>query len=719
MNRKDSRIPVEEQLEKRTASQPVQRREFLQGALAVGGLLACDALPLHAGDASTPIAPDPQVEHVLVMFKCHLDVGFSNTQENVVRLYFDRYYPQAMRTAAEMRQQGSDRYIWTTGSWLLYEYLEQASSEQRKRMDEAVLRGDIAWHALPFNWQTEVLDRSMIQGSLALSRSLDRRYGQTTCGAKMTDVPCHSRGLIGPLAQGGVKFLDIGVNAASTAPQVPSLFIWKNPQAESIIVMYHHRGYGGTVKVPQSNLAISIQVRGDNSGPHTIEEIKTIYANLRRQFPNARVEAATLTQIALAVEKHSNTFPVVTQEIGDTWIYGVASDPVKVARYREIARLRQEWIDQRKFSIGDATDRKLLPDLLLVPEHTWGTDTKRYLDYDHYSPAQLAQMVDTKPYRIMEISWSEKRDDIDHAIAALPPVLHREAIERLRALAPVEPEVRGLQTIDLTQEIDTPHFTLRVDSKTGAISRLFSKQANREWATPQKPLGLFVYQTLSQADYTNFFASYIVSKAPWAAKDFGKPNIDSFGPKSMEWIPQVIGGWSDSDAHGVRLLLQLQVDNTDPQVSKLVAWPGKLYMEIFLPRDEPVVRLRLSWFAKAANRMPEALWLSFLPSAPQEQNWTLNKVNQPVSPFDVVAGGNRHMHAISDVVRYHDQRGSFSIESLDAPLVVLGERSPLHFSNSQPVLQKGIHFSLFNNAWGTNYPQWFGEAMSFRFNLRA
>jgi hypothetical protein len=94
-------------------------------------------------------------------------------------------------------------------------------------------------------------------------------------------------------------------------------------------------------------------------------------------------------------------------------------------------------------------------------------------------------------------------------------------------------------------------------------------------------------------------------------------------------------------------------------------------------------------------------------------------VDQEISPFDVVAGGNRHMHAISDTVRYQDERGSFSIESLDAPLVALGESSPLHFSNSRPDLAKGIHFSLFNNAWGTNYPQWFGGAMRFRFTLRA
>lgn len=703
----------------------MKRRPFLRGALAAGALAAGRSLPLRAlrsDSTPNPDLPDSEVERVLVMFKCHLDVGFSNTQENVIRLYFDQYYPQAMRIAAQMRQRGGDRYIWTTGSWLLYQYLEQAAPEQRRRMDAAVAQEEIAWHALPFNWQTEMLDRSMIQGSLALSRSLDRRFGKTTCGAKMTDVPCHSRGLIQPLAEGGVKFLDIGVNSASTPPQTPSVFLWKNPQGQSLVMMYHHHGYGGTVRIPQSNLAVSIQVRGDNSGPHTIEEIEAIYAGLRRQFPKAQVEAATLTRIALAVDAHRGRFPVLTQEIGDTWIYGVASDPVKVARYREVARLRREWIAQGGFSIGDATDRKLLPELLLAPEHTWGTDTKRYLDYSHYSPAQLAQVAETQPYRVMEISWAEKREDIDRAVAALPPAFRRQADERLRALAPVEPQTGGLAVLaasDLGRRIDTPHFTLSLDPRTGAISRLTRKRTGREWASPEKPLGLLLYQTLSQAEYAAFFASYIVSKAPWAAKDFGKPGIEALGAKSMQWSPTVAGAWAEARSDGERILLQLRFEAQTPEERALVAWPEKIYVEYVLPAAEPVLRLSLSWFGKAANRLPEALWLSFLPAAPQPQGWTLTKVDQPVSPFDVVAGGNRHMHAISDGVGYRDEDGSFSIESLDAPLVALGERSPLHFSNNQPDLQKGIHFSLFNNAWGTNYPQWFGEAMNFRFTLRA
>ena len=35
---------------------------------------------------------------------------------------------------------------------------------------EAISAGDIAWHALPFTWQTELMDASMISGGIGLSR---------------------------------------------------------------------------------------------------------------------------------------------------------------------------------------------------------------------------------------------------------------------------------------------------------------------------------------------------------------------------------------------------------------------------------------------------------------------------------------------------------------------------------------------------------------------
>jgi len=672
------------------------------------------------GAAQTKTARgDLNVKRVLVMFKCHLDVGFIDTQAAVVRKYFEQHFPNAIQIAKTMRESGEERYVWTTGSWLLYEYLEQAGTEERKRMEQAVVAGDIAWHALPFTWQTELLNRSAIAGAIGFSKSLDRRFGRKTTGAKMTDVPGHSRGLIGPLAENGVTLLDIGVNSASTPPDVPAAFLWKDPDGASLVMIYHRLAYGGVVRLPGSDLAVAVEVRDDNLGPHTLEEIGKIYADLRQQFPNATIKASNLTDIANAVEPHKSALPVLTQEIGDTWIYGVSSDPVKLARYREVLRLRTEWIRDGKLQVGDQVDLAFLAKFALAVEHTWGTDTKTWLDFDHYTPDALAQMLAQPHYQTVTGSWVEKRADIDGGIATLPAALRAECNDRLKRLKPIAPATSGLNAHDASMPIETDRFTIGLDPATGAVARLRSKASGREWSSAEHPLALFSYQTLSKRDYDRFLASYITVQTDWAPKDFGKPNIEKFGARSRMWTSKLTNCLAGEGRDEYRIVAHLRIEDAGSAARVVTAWPAELYLELVLPKSEPLIHFNLTWFGKRANRLPEAMWLTFNPIARLTENWVLSKVDGRVRPTDVVRGGNRHMHTLSTGLSYQDEHGRFTIETLDAPLVVLGEKSPIYFSNSQPDLSKGIHFSLFNNGWGTNYVQWFGEDMQFRFTVQA
>jgi hypothetical protein len=129
--------------------------------------------------------------------------------------------------------------------------------------------------------------------------------------------------------------------------------------------------------------------------------------------------------------------------------------------------------------------------------------------------------------------------------------------------------------------------------------------------------------------------------------------------------------------------------------------------------------MTLSWFGKPATRMPEALWLTFDPIAEDEKGWTLDKSGEEISPFDVVASGNRSMHCLQKGFAYRKGAEQFVVNTLDAPLVALGERTPLRFSNDQPDLSKGLHSCLYNNAWGTNYIMWYGEDLRARYVLKA
>jgi hypothetical protein len=455
----------------------------------------------------------------------------------------------------------------------------------------------------------------------------------------------------------------------------------------------------------------------DNAGPHSTDEIRKIYADLRQQFPGASIKASNLSEIANAVDPYRGGLPVVSEEIGDTWIHGVPSDPVKVARYREIARLRREWISDGQIKIGDATDLAFLRKFALFGEHTWGTDTKTYLDHDNYKPRDLEEVLDRPGYRKMTTSWAEKRRNIDEAVAGLPAAMKAQAVGRLARLKPVVPRTEGLTVFHASKDLETAHFTVGLDEKSGAIRRLRSKSSGREWASADHPLALFSYQTFSAEDYARFMDSYVTSKADWAPQDFGKPNIDHFGAKSRMWTPTVMNSWSGETSEGVRLLARLRIE--DPaEKSGLVAWPKTMYLDLLFPTKEPMIKVAFSCFDKVANRLPEAMWLSFHLDAAQAQGWMMEKSDYPVSPLGVVRGGNRHMHALSKGLQYRDANGSFAIDTLDAPVVALGEKSPIYFSKEQPDLTKGVHFSLYNNTWGTNYIQWFGEDLRFRFEVR-
>jgi hypothetical protein len=356
--------------------------------------------------------------------------------------------------------------------------------------------------------------------------------------------------------------------------------------------------------------------------------------------------------------------------------------------------------------------------LLLAPEHTWGTDTKTWLDFDNYEPADLAKMLHTKNYQVVQHSWGEKRQNLVDGINTLPEALQAQAQSAIRMLDAKEPQISGLSKHSAGKEIETEHFVIRLDAHTGAISRLRNKATGREWAAVDRPLALFSYQTLSQQDYAQFMSNYLISSADWAKKDFGKPNIERFGAESREWMPSLVEVIAAKDAGGNRVLTHLEVRDPKAVDSGLTAFPQRMYMELVLPHHEPVIHLNFSWFQKAATRLPEALWLSFNPVGSETGAWTMDKSGEEVFALDVIASGNRQMHAVGSGLRCAEGSEALVIEPLDSPLFALGEKSPLNFSKSQPDLSKGVHCNLFNNAWGTNYLMWYGENMRFRFTVR-
>ncbi|MBC7809841.1 MAG: DUF5054 domain-containing protein, partial [Burkholderiales bacterium] len=476
--------------------------------------------------------PQAAAKNLHLIFKTHLDIGFTDFSRSVAANYWAKFIPQAIETARTLRESGAqERFIWTTGSWLIYEYLEQAEASARKRMEDAILAGDIVWHGLPFTMHSELMDASLFRFGLSLSQRLDQRFGRKTIAAKMTDVPGHTIGIVPLLAEAGIEFLHIGVNPASTVPDVPPLFVWQHSDNTSIMVMYQD-SYGSVYVEPRTGEAIAFAHTGDNEGPQTAAEVHHNYDEMRAAFPNTPVAASTLDAFAAVLLPIKSQLPVVTQEIGDTWIHGVGTDPAKVARFRELSRRRRLWLEAEKILPDDKTFDAFSRSLLMIPEHTWALDEKLHLkDYTHYEAASFQAARSTAPFQKMERSWAEQRSYIEDALNAIKGTPFGDEAERsLARLTPTLPNTEGFTAIDPAALIETVHFRLRFDTQTGAITELVDKKTGREWASPDNPIGLFRYQTFSEADYDHFYEDYIRDKEAtkhWSVDDYTKPGMGS------------------------------------------------------------------------------------------------------------------------------------------------------------------------------------------------
>ena len=229
-------------------------------------------------------------------------------------------------------------------------------------------------------------------------------------------------------------------------------------------------------------------------------------------------------------------------------------------------------------------------------------------------------------------------------------------------------------------------------------------------------LGLFSYQTFSAADFDHFMDQYVPSayrRVNWAVLSWHKPGIEKTHAKSGLYVTALKRLWHERRPGGHLFVTEMDVPEAGDS-----GCPREIAVETFLPDDEATVRMALKWFHKPASRLAEALWFSFVPTVSPEGRFEMDKMGQPVSPLDVVAGGNRHLHGVTSGVTYRDPRGAFQLESLDAFLVAPGWRSLLTFDRRQPDMAGGWHFCLCNNLTGTNFTMWFEDDMQFRFKLK-
>lgn len=545
-----------------------------------------------------------------------------------------------------------------------------------------------------------------------------------------------------------------------------AVFRWKDVESETELLMMIEAQYGGMIPIPvgpTEEIALYFYYTMDNGGVPKPEEVTNLWANLRTQYPNVQLVASTLDDFMQDVLDRADMLqiPEVTGEIGDSWLYGAGADPIKVSTFRQSRRFMSAALAsgtiQSSWWQYDSYMRRLLKG---PPEHNWGLsvggvcqdcrgnfntwvtatfnearsqDAFRKFDCpDGFMPG--AARWGGKAvcgYDAMEHEWAEQREWM-HPIPSWSGVLgwsrfNRDvsdvktvaAIEKkwinfardlelqlVDLTAPTPPSVSGLQPLQLpSQNIRCGNVTIGFDAE-GAIGYLMDSNY-KVWANGSNVLGQFRYTTYSHDDFVTFGQEWNNH-----GDDFDKPGMELSGAESKEWIYKVAGVYFQPYRGGCRVVVEL---NADEACSSIYGPPLNVSVEYLVgpAASRSLVDISLIWNNKVATRLPEALWMSFVPIASASAKWVMNILSSSIDPLDVVLRGTRFMHAVWDGYQLIDQGRTLTIQPLDTPLVAPGDRDHLlRYSThgDQPdVIRGGMHSNIYNNAWGTAFAQWYDD----------
>ncbi|MYK30428.1 MAG: DUF5054 domain-containing protein [Boseongicola sp. SB0670_bin_30] len=641
---------------------------------------------------------------VHLVFKTHLDVGFTDYAAGVRQQYHDHFIPMAIRTAKHFWHEDPDspKFIWTAGAWLIHEHLEQATTEGRRKLEDAIENGTITWHALPYTTHTELLSAELFKAGLGFSRDLDRRFGRATTGAKLTDVPGHTLGIVPLMAAAGIRFLHIGVNSASTPPDVPPVFRWRATGGEELVVMYQSE-YGATYFPGEMDEGIGFGHATDNMGPQSIAQVVETHRLMARDNPGTIIAASTLNEYGDLLWKQRERFPVVTDEIADSWIHGVGTAPTKMSRYLALRRLYGKWAREGLTPQREAMGRRLC----MVAEHTWGVDIKTFLRDEAAWDRQdfeTARQFDSR-FALTERSWREQEALIDDAISVLARE-DREEAERAATPSCLQPTATAVRK---RGSLTLGDGKLDFDKATGGLIRVrFPNGCDLESAEGQ--LAALTYESYDAQDYHDYAESYLTQFAYWSVRDHGKPGLEhSCTARSGIFEPKWMGVAMEGGSHAIG---KFQFSETAADDLGAPGAPEIRYR--FIDRDTLEVTVCL--FDKPANRMPEASFVTFAPTV-DPGSWRFRKLDYDVDPRAVVKNGNRQLHAVQSVSCMTSDSQHLRIAPLDCPLAGPAEAPFLPFFRGVIAMRRGVRFCLHNNKWGTNFPMWCEGNFAYRFRM--
>jgi hypothetical protein len=388
--------------------------------------------------ATCAAAETKPLREIVVVFKTHFDIGYTDMASNIVQRYRTTMMDKVLEVVDKNRDLPPEQqFVWTVSGWPMHKILQDwpgQSPQRKERVEKALREGRFVVHGLPFTTHTELLEAEDLVRGLGYSARLARRLGlDLPRDGKMTDVPEHTWMMATLLKQAGIDFMMIGCNGGSAPLKVPWLYWWEGPDGSRVLTFYSPE-YGTQLAPPPDwpyRTWLACLHTGDNHGPPQPDEVKKVLDQAAKQFPGVKVRIGRLSDFGDAILAEKPDLPVIRGDSPDTWIHGPMSDPdgAKLARNTRplipateaLNTQLRGWgvtVSDNTAAIADAYEQSLL-----YGEHTWGGSIgwigNKFGFGEEFKKERAAGRFDR-----IEGSWDEHTAYIQKAHQIIAPELH-------------------------------------------------------------------------------------------------------------------------------------------------------------------------------------------------------------------------------------------------------------------------------------------------------
>lgn len=261
-------------------------------------------------------------------------------------------------------------------------------------------------------------------------------------------------------------------------------------------------------------------------------------------------------------------------------------------------------------------------------------------------------------------------------------------------------------------------FELRLSEETGAVVHFLDKRNGKQWvdAAAEARFGQYRYDVYDMDDITGYLRDHARRFFHWYIDQFGKVAYPEGEHRHRTFVPRGFALTAEADEASATLIARAAVHG---ESLERFGDAAAVELRVTLYADEPCVDLRIALEGKAETLFAEAGHLAFPLALSPGYDVRYRSFGDVLDPAaDIALGANHAMFCAEHWVDVADGTHGMAVVPIHTPLFSFGEPGVYRVrdqwdSQAEPVLL----FNLFNNAWGTNFPQWIGGDMAFAYRL--